>query len=126
MRIRGKPAERATQLIGLLALAIAAAFVSPVRAAETDCLDTDAALNYWRPIREQAAASELPANELALELVSCLGSPNPELRDGIGYELFTSWLRNGNLDDATRRKLLNELSSGLGDVSESAGLKRSF
>ena len=41
-------------------------------AAGVDCLETGPALEYWRPIREQATTSELPANELAIELVSCL------------------------------------------------------
>jgi len=48
-----------------------------------------------------------------MELVSCLGSPNPELRDQIGYELFTHWLREDKLTDASRRSLLTELSANL-------------
>jgi len=85
--------------------------VSQSDAAEVDCTDTESALNYWRPIREQAPASEAPPDELALDLLSCLGSPNPELRDRIGYELFTYWLRGEKLGDETRRELLAELSS---------------
>lgn len=95
-------------------------------AAGVDCLDAGPALEYWRPIREQAATDELPANELAIELVSCLGSPDPELRDRIGYELFTKWLRQEKLSDDTRSRLLVELSAGLENQSESMGLSRSF
>jgi len=95
-------------------------------AAGVDCLETGPALEYWRPIREQAATSELPANELAIELVSCLGSPDPELRDRIGYELFTNWLRQEKLSDETRSRLLFELSAGLGNQSKAMGLTRSF
>ena len=95
-------------------------------AAGVDCLETGPALEYWRPIREQATTSELPANELAIELVSCLGSPDPELRDRIGYELFANWLRQEKLSDETRTRLLFELSANLGNQSKAMGLTRSF
>ena len=91
-----------------------------------DCLDTKAALDYWQPIREQAATAELPANELALELLGCLGSPEPGLRDGTGYELYAYWLRNEKLSDATRATLLVELSERLGNPAPEAVLPRSF
>lgn len=95
-----------------------------VAAAGVDCLDTDAALAYWRPLREQAAAgSELDADTLSRELVSCLGSPDPELRDRIGYELFTFWLRQEKLSDETRWALVLELSDNLSDDNS---LLRSF
>jgi hypothetical protein len=91
--------------------------------AAAECADVDEALEYWRPIREQAAEREQPANDLALALVPCLGSPNPELRDRIAYELYTYWLRNDRLDDDTRRSLTSTLQQNL----ESAdSLLRSF
>lgn len=76
-------------------------------------MDSEAALEYWRPIREQADTAIGNADDLALQLVPCLGSPNSELRDRIGYELFTHWLRGNNLTDDTRRALLVRLSSQL-------------
>ena len=102
----------------LLAYTIAAASFAvamPLRAADVECGETDDALAYWRPIREQAAdpGTDLPADALAEELVSCLGSPNPELRDRIGYELFTFWLRQDRLSIATRHRLLIELRDNL-------------
>lgn len=81
-----------------------------VQAAGVDCMDSATALEYWRPIREQATTSEAPADELAVELLSCLSSPNWELRDRIGYELYTHWLRSEKLNDDTRRMLLVELT----------------
>jgi len=95
-------------------------------AAGVDCMETDSALTYWRPIREQAADEGEPANDLAIELVSCLGSPDPELRDRIGYELFAYWLRQEKLSDQTRSQLLVELSAGLSNQSATMGLSRSF
>jgi hypothetical protein len=85
--------------------------LSIANAASVDCMDTESALKHWQPIREQAPTSEAPPDELALSLLSCLGSPNPELRDRIGYELFTYWLRGEKLGDEIRRMLLVELSS---------------
>lgn len=100
--------------------------VASTNAAGVDCMDTESALAYWRPIREQAADEGVPANDLAIELVSCLGSPDPELRDRIGYELFAYWLRQEKLSDQTRSQLLVELSAGLSNQSATMGLSRSF
>ena len=101
-------------------------FGTAMASANVDCLDTDAALAYWRPIREAAGTTDQPADSLALELVSCLGSPDKELRDRIGYELLTYWLRREKLSDEVRRRLLSELGSRLADSSADAGLSRSF
>ena len=95
-------------------------------AAAPDCLETIEALEYWRPVRAQAENPDLPADSLARELVACLASPAPELRDGTAYELYALWLRNDRLSDDTRRLLLNELSSRLSDPSPAATLSRSF
>ena len=91
-----------------------------------DCLDTDAALDYWRPVREQAANETLPANQLAPQLLSCLGSPDPELRDRIGYELFAYWLRQEKLDDDARADLLEALMGRLTQPGDAVVLSRSF
>lgn len=102
-----------------------AAFVValPLHAAGLDCGETDKALAYWRPIREQAADADLPADSLAADLVSCLGSANPELRDRIGYELFTYWLRQEKLSNGARHSLLAALH---GNLSADQTLLRSF
>lgn len=47
--------------------------------------------------------------ELALALPSCLGHPNPSLRDGIAFEALSAWMRAGQLDHATMRTLRAEL-----------------
>jgi hypothetical protein len=107
-------------LLALLLLG-SSAFAAPV-----DCLDTETALAYWQPIRDSAGEEALDADALAVELVSCLGSPDPDLRDRIGYELYTYWLRNDALTDETRRFLLASLSANLGDVSADSSLRRSF
>jgi len=94
--------------------------------APVDCTDTETALAFWRPIREQFADAELPVDELAPQLVPCLGSPDPELRDQIAYELFASWLRGERLADTTRRELLRDLTPPLRDPQADSALRRSF
>ena len=106
--------------------AIAFFWLSGNALAAVDCLNDADALAYWEPIREKAETDELPADRLALELVSCLGSPDPELRDRIGYELFAKWLRSDSLNDETRHSLLEKLSAHLEDASSDATLSRSF
>jgi hypothetical protein len=58
---------------------------------------------------------------LATGLLDCLASPDPALRDGIAFEAWTTWLRGGQLDEATRRAALQRLQaqlvSGLGDAN---------
>ena len=115
---------------GLLSLGMCTVVIllgsPPVMANAPNCHDTDAALNYWRPIRNDP---QLPGDETdlrALEVVSCLGSPNAELRDRIAYELLTTWLRGGKLRDDTRSHLLHSLSENLQQSEHSATLSRSF
>lgn len=95
-------------------------------AAGIDCLNTNEALDYWRPIRAVPAATPSTVDELALELISCLGSPDPELRDQVGYELYVKWLRNDHLADETRVRLLGELSKRINETANDRSLSRSF
>ena len=120
-----------SSIAGIVLVAIFLVQVSvTVDAADINCVEERAALDYWRPIRENATDSPEPADSRALELVSCLASPNSELRDRIGYELFTFWLRNEKLTDDTRRSLLGTLSANLTahrvDEPDSTVLARSF
>ena len=93
-----------------LLLALTMCLAATAGAASVDCMNTGSALEYWRPVRENATSADSNANELAIELLSCLGSTDPELRDRIGYELFVTWLRGEMLTDETRRTLLSRLS----------------
>ncbi len=93
---------------------------------ESSCLNTQSALDYWRPIRATADSPEHSANQLSRELVSCLNSANSELRDGIGYELFTYWLRNDKLSTESKTILLQSLSSNLQQGGDDRSLSRSF
>ena len=75
------------------------------------CSPTDAVLDYWRGVRSNVAAVD--GNRLALPLAHCLDSPNAELRDRIGYEVLTYWLRKGELTPETRKALRQSLQPWL-------------
>jgi hypothetical protein len=60
---------------------------------------------------------------LARDLLPCLGSPNPLLRDNIGYGLYSYWLRNERLDRDSKRFLFNALQA---ELQSDAALERSF
>ena len=61
---------------------------------------------------------------LLLDMVDCLGDPDPAVRDGIAYEAFVQWLR-GDVDAATLRRLLTALYRAL-DAPDAEGLHASF
>jgi hypothetical protein len=64
-------------------------------------------------------------HELALALPACLGDPNPAVRDGIAFEALSSWMRGGQIDQATLRALRADLLKRLAR-EESAGFSAPF
>lgn len=62
---------------------------------------------------------------LALGLVACLGDPDPALRDGIGYEALSHWMRAGQFDAAFLRRLRAALESALG-AADADGVRAPF
>jgi hypothetical protein len=62
---------------------------------------------------------------LANGLLDCLASPDPRMRDGIAFEAWSTWLRGGQLDEATRRAALQRLQEGL-VADDPAGFLRPF
>lgn len=66
-------------------------------------------------------------HSFALELVSCLGDPDPQIRDGIAYEAFVTLLRGKQLDSATIVKLRDELLELLEpEPDDREGFRRPF
>ncbi len=64
---------------------------------------------------------------LALQLLNCLASPNPKLRDGVAYEAFYTWLRAGLLDKEVTLDLFDKLSGLLTRVIvDENGVYQSF
>ena len=64
---------------------------------------------------------------LALDLVACLGSTDPTLRDGIAFEALAAWMRNKQLSPATVGAIRDRLVALLGpDSPDPAGVQRPF
>jgi hypothetical protein len=88
---------------------------------------------FWRQIKANDFA--VPAGEsplkLILELSDSLGSTNPEMRDGFGYEIPATWIYTKKLlGPADLRVLLARWSAnlrkGIGEEASDLGLLRSF
>jgi len=62
---------------------------------------------------------------LALELLGCLGDPDPELRDGIAFEGLSTWMRGSQLTTETAVAVLDSLlpriATGYPDAEGFAG-----
>ncbi|WP_299077326.1 DUF2785 domain-containing protein [uncultured Paraglaciecola sp.] len=48
-------------------------------------------------------------NQTALRLLTCLGDPDPKVRDGLVYEAISHWLRNASLSDSTVKSMFELL-----------------
>lgn len=88
---------------------------------------------FWRKVKADGFA--VPVGEsplpLILELSASLGSTDPEVRDGFGYEIPAHWIYEQKLlGPAELRVLLGEwranLRSGIGETASDSVLRRSF
>lgn len=99
----------------LIFLASAAIFVSATLAAQNTealrCENNQTNLEYWREIRQSVVDKDVGINpsELAPKLAACLSSSNAELRDRIGYEVLTYWMRSKALSSADVAQLQDQL-----------------
>jgi len=93
--------------------------VAPAAQAACPPAGWDAARLQGLKERKFAIDDERARTRLADGLLDCLSSPDPALRDGIAFEAWSTWLRAGLLDEATRRaalhRLLPQLAQGEGD-----------
>jgi|GEM_PF-487682 len=81
--------------------------------ATLSCPNTPENLNYWKSIHESQTRDPAIHDDLAEQLLPCLGSPNPILRDSYAYSLFTHWLRSNQLSMAKRHDLSSQLTENL-------------
>lgn len=52
---------------------------------------------------------DIERNNLARQFVACLASTDPEIRDGVGYEAYFTWLRGSLLTTETQLFLFEQL-----------------
>jgi hypothetical protein len=77
--------------------------------------------------REFAVDDDARRQALALDLLACLGSSDPQLRDGVAFEAFATWLRGKKVPAATVTTMLDRLLPQLApDYSDPTGVQRPF
>ncbi|HUD70326.1 MAG TPA: DUF2785 domain-containing protein [Dongiaceae bacterium] len=88
---------------------------------------------FWRDIKAHdfAIPEGEAAGPLLMELCDQLGSPDPEVRDGLGYEIAAAWIyRKRTVSDADLRPavalLEKHLTAGIGENGTETVLMRSF
>ncbi len=78
---------------------------------------------------EFALPDEARRQSLALDLLACLGSPDPQLRDGIAFEALSTWMRGKQLSPSTVGKIRERLLPQMVDANFSndrAGVLQPF
>lgn len=86
----------------------------------------------WQEVRENGFRPPQGASVPVLteELLSYVGSTDPELRDTIAYEVFANWLEQGQFTGEQLRaytlRLIANLQEGLGERDTDAVFLRSF
>ena len=89
--------------------------------------------SFWMALK--AEDFKLPAGAsaaaLSREVLALLGSTDPELRDGVGYEAFASWVYRDELLqpaelESLRVTLMSSARAGLGDAEADGVFERSF
>lgn len=74
-----------------------------------------------------AVESAEERKRLALGLLDCLPNADPQLRDGLAFEAWTTWLRQGQLDASTRQQALGRLLPALAPTAADAdGFRKPF
>jgi len=88
---------------------------------------------FWRDLAANrfAVPEGQPVDALARAASSLLASPDPELRDEIGYSALATWIyRDGRVSEATVRALMADwirnLSVGVGEAGTDTVFRRSF
>jgi hypothetical protein len=107
----------------------AAAFLVPALAAAQTCPPPSTARADLLSLRERGFAieNETAREALAMGLLACLASPDPELRDGVAFEALSTWMRGGQLSVETATAVLDSLLPRIAPAaSDPDGFERSF
>lgn len=88
-------------------------------------------LDYWRQIADDdhALPTDRRLGDLTSELVTMLGSPDPEQRDDLAFATLATWLERGVYDELLTGLgdgLAMGLGQGVGEQGTDTVLRRSF
>jgi len=89
------------------------------------------AAGFWdRVVTEgHRVPHDRPLDDLTAELVTMLGSPDPHLRDRVGYQTLATWIERGVYDELLTGLgdgMAAGLENGLGDRQDDTVFRRSF
>jgi hypothetical protein len=76
--------------------------------------------------RVSAPDPDAARHALALELVDCLGSPDPVLRDELAFEALSAWMRGQLLGTSALQALRVRLTALLEAPDDAAGFRKPF
>ncbi|HLO96933.1 MAG TPA: DUF2785 domain-containing protein, partial [Burkholderiaceae bacterium] len=82
-----------------------------------------AQLGAWT---RDAAVPSAQFQHMALALADCLSSPDPALRDELGFELLSAWMRAGRLTPPTLRMLRDRWLTVLQSPADAQGFHAPF
>lgn len=63
--------------------------------------------------QDQFTVSDANIDEFAVDMLGCLANKDSNIRDGVGYMAFSTWLRNNKLSEQTIKVLYEQLSSDI-------------
>jgi hypothetical protein len=86
---------------------------------------------YWSQVKATGLAvpDDRPLAELTTELTSMLGSPDPQMRDGLAYPTLATWIDRGVYDDlivGLGDGMAAGLVVGLGEQDTDSVFRRAF
>ena len=86
---------------------------------------------YWQQVQRTGfdVPRDRPLDDLAAELTTMLGSPDPAIRDGLAYPALATWIERGTFDDLLAGLgdgMAAGLGVGLGENGTDTVFRRSF
>jgi hypothetical protein len=120
----GSPSMRQSRVLAMLVLCLAA---TAARADGCPPAGWDAARLQELKAGQFVVDHDRERARLALGLLDCLGDADPDLRDGIAFEAWSTWLRGGLLVLGTRRAALARRQPAVAPAgADAAGFAQPF
>ncbi|HHL42834.1 MAG TPA: DUF2785 domain-containing protein, partial [Hellea balneolensis] len=69
---------------------------------------------------------QVALDQIALNIVPCIGHPNPEIRDGLVYETYAQFLRKDALSTDTKIKLFKDILAQFSTPEDPTSFTRPF